>query len=480
MSVEVEREVRTYAAFLDEILPTITADELTTEQLPLTVMPARRFSGPVVAVAAGVAVLVLVGGIAFLVGFVDEPPPADDVVPPTTLRVTKTATTVLSTEPVISPSGWTRLGHDPDAFEFSGDGKHAPHRIVLVGERLLAFSVRGTVWTSDDGNEWHKAAEQIFGEALVPEITSGEAGLVALGLVCPGPLEVPDGTCGEGFLPAVWHSQDGLTWRNVTPSEASPAVSDPAYLGTTVAYGPAGYLIAGGHSIWRSTDGIEWTHVPYQGTGLPICEPADQPAYNTAWFAAVFAGGPGYLISGLVAPPGQPCAEWSAALFASPDGVTWKVVADSEELGESDVSVSFSDVIETELGWVAAGCPPGSCTQGRIWVSPDRETWNELYRGPGSLIGGATDLRALAEVDGYYTAVGLDHSDGSAFVLMSPNGIDWQPLPANDPAFQGAWATDVVPYGSGLVAVGMLDTCDRTGPQDPCAGVAWIWNPPDS
>jgi hypothetical protein len=98
MSVELERKVHSYAAYLDEVLPTITADEILAETH--TIVPhesAKRRMGPaLVALTAAIATMMLIGGVAWLIGgngsvVVDEPMPVAtlpievtvSVVPPT-------------------------------------------------------------------------------------------------------------------------------------------------------------------------------------------------------------------------------------------------------------------------------------------------------------------------------------------------------------------------------------------------------------
>jgi hypothetical protein len=41
MSVDIKREIRAYAAYLDEILPTVTADDVRTATVPTPLGPSR-------------------------------------------------------------------------------------------------------------------------------------------------------------------------------------------------------------------------------------------------------------------------------------------------------------------------------------------------------------------------------------------------------------------------------------------------------
>lgn len=99
MSVELERDLRTYTAYLDEILPTITADEIRAETYPLAPggPPKWQRRKVLVAAVAAFATLVLIGGVALLGNrtgsdnvFIDQPPPITEptiltsTVPPTT------------------------------------------------------------------------------------------------------------------------------------------------------------------------------------------------------------------------------------------------------------------------------------------------------------------------------------------------------------------------------------------------------------
>ena len=66
MSVELERDLRTYLSYLDTVLPTISADNIVEPEAALAPVPPPRRRGWVVAVAAAVMVLVLVGGVDWL------------------------------------------------------------------------------------------------------------------------------------------------------------------------------------------------------------------------------------------------------------------------------------------------------------------------------------------------------------------------------------------------------------------------------
>jgi hypothetical protein len=81
MSVELERDVRTYATYLDEVLPTITADEIrfgTHHTSPNE--PERQGLRPVLSiVVAAVLTTVLIGGIVWLAPFAGDTPPVDEI-----------------------------------------------------------------------------------------------------------------------------------------------------------------------------------------------------------------------------------------------------------------------------------------------------------------------------------------------------------------------------------------------------------------
>jgi hypothetical protein len=98
MSVQLERKIHTYAAYLDEVLPTITADEIQAETHPIAPYESTKWRRrPVlVAVTAAIATMVLIGGVAWLIGGT-ESEVVDDPIPVTTLPIEVTV-------PVVPPT----------------------------------------------------------------------------------------------------------------------------------------------------------------------------------------------------------------------------------------------------------------------------------------------------------------------------------------------------------------------------------------
>jgi hypothetical protein len=233
-------------------------------------------------------------------------------------------------------------------------------------------------------------------------VTTGGPGLVAVGL---------DGLLGSQFLStggvpedaAVWTSVDGVTWGRVPHDESVFGGHWGQGMLGVVAGGPG--LIAVGYdgqsaAVWTSVDGVTWSRVPH-----------DEAAFGGAVaheMRAVVVGGPGLVAVGTSGRQGY----WDAAVWTSPEGITWQRVVDDAVFGglhnQGMVGVSAGGP-----GLVAVGYDGSFVDQiAAVWNSPDGITWTRVIDdgGFGELHG--QGMVAVVAVGPGFVAVGADMSSG--------------------------------------------------------------------
>lgn len=354
-----------------------------------------------------------------------------------------------------SPDGltWTRLTPDPAVF--GGAGSQQMFSVTAGGPGLVAVgrdgpSVdgggHGAVWTSPDGLTWSRVPhdEAVFGgpgEQRMLSVTVGGPGLVAVGFDAP-----VGGAEGDA---AVWTSPDGLTWSRV-PDETDSFGGESRQMMLGVTNGPFGLVAVGsdGHSddasdrriddsaadaaAWSSPDGIAWSRVPHDETVFG--GPGEQQ------MASVTVGGPGLVAVGRTSgePRCWPGANASkecdlsnetsdAAVWTSPDGLTWSRVPHDEAVFGGPGESGFEN--ERMLSVTAGG--PGLVAVGfdsndhcgwdsAVWTSPDGLTWSRV-----------PDRRGCAENDGYY--------DRMLSVTVGPNGLVAVGEQHDDPIYAAVW-----------------------------------------
>jgi hypothetical protein len=264
--------------------------------------------GWLVALASAAAVLVLVGGVAWLM-----PSPISE-------------TPVAATPPNISSASltWSRLPYSEEAF---GDGfEQAMSSVTVGGPGLVAvggIDQRAAVWTSPDGITWSRTPhdDEVFGGEVGPSsggsfmssVTVGGPGLVAVGQSEPNA--------------AVWTSQVGISWSRNPHDDAvfggevglvfggagmsSVTVGGPGL----VAVGSDGSPDGGGvAAVWTSVDGITWLRVPHNEAVFG----GETDGYYGQSMSSVTAGGPGLVAVG--SDLGR------AVVWTSVDGITWSRV----------------------------------------------------------------------------------------------------------------------------------------------------------
>jgi hypothetical protein len=389
-------------------------------------------------------------------------PPATTTTPPTT-------TTVLE----VGAGVWVRVPHDEAVF--GGDNDQVMFSVVAVGSGLVAvgrdgprFEADAAVWTSPDGLTWTRIPhdEAVFGGDGYQAMTS----VVAAG---PGLVAVGYDSSGGDWDAAVWTSPDGVTWTRVPHDETVFGGDNSQVMVSVVAVGSG--LVAVGNdrsgggwdaAVWTSPDGVTWTRVPH--------DEAIFGGNNDEQMVSVVAAGPGLVAIGIDG-PGD---EWDAAVWTSPDGLTWtRVPHDEAVFGGDNDQVMFS-VVAVGSGLVPVGYDSsGNEEDAAVWTSPDGVTWARVPHDE-AIFGGNNDqqMGSVVAVGSGLVAVGSHRTgdDSDAAVWTSPDGLTWVRVPHDEAIFGGSRdqvMNAVAAWGPGLIAVGY----DRSAGYRDAA--VWYWTP---
>jgi hypothetical protein len=338
--------------------------------------------------------------------------------------------------------------------------------LVAVGEDGSSGDAAAAVWTSPDGITWSPVPydEAVFGGAGIQSmlsVTGGGPGLVAVG---------SDGAGGDRDA-AVWTSPDGITWSRVPDDDAVFGGERTEVMFDVTAGGPGlvavGAAATGDESeaaVWTSPDGITWSRVPDDDAVLT--------GEGLQGMSGVTPGGPGLVAVGATESPG----ESDAAVWTSPDGITWSRVPNDDAIFGDDgvqwmMSVTGGGPGLVAVGWVASGDDRDAA----VWTSPDGITWSrvpndeKVFGGEGSQSMVSVTAAGLGLV-----AVGWEASgdDRDAAVWTSPDGITWSRVPHDEALLGGngnQGMNSVTSGGLGLVAVGAAES---GGNQDAAVWIA--------
>ena len=403
-----------------------------------------------------------------------------------TTAATPTAATAAATPAAATLSSltWSRVPGDEAVF--GGEGGQAMASVTAGGPGLVAVGreVSGrdsdaAVWTSPDGVTWSRVPhdEAVFGgeaSQAMASVTGGGPGLVAVG--SDGPTDDSDA--------AVWTSPDGVTWSRVPDDEAifggaamvSVTVGGPGL----VAVGSVGRFVDSDAAVWTSADGVTWSRVPHDDV---VFGGASEQS-----MASVTVGGPGLVAVGTDGSrdDGDP------AVWTSPDGITWARVPDDavlrgaerDELG-ADRQLML-DVTGGGPGLVAVGSEGSfAVADAAVWTSPDGVTWSRVPHDDAVFGGRFSQAMVSVTVGGPgLVAVGWDGPFSElrlrrAVVWTSPDGITWSRVPDDDTVFGGEGDQpmfDVTPAGPGLVAVGHDEPhLGFAGATTALQGLAAVW-----
>jgi hypothetical protein len=251
------------------------------------------------------------------------------------------------------------------------------------------------VWTSRDGRAGEAAPElPDAAHGQIRAVAPGGPGLIAVGSV----RETPD-----DIHAAIWTSPNARTWTRVPDSaDFSHSSAEWAFVwrDRIFAGGFGAFTEAVGVKIWASDDGQEWTPqaadfgiglaqgaIPFGdrlvlwGPSENICAPCKQTVWisqdGTTWSSApdqrVFEGANfvtfiehagGLLAAGSI---GSESGETRAAMWTSPDALTWTQLEGLDAPADSEVS----QLVVTEAGLLTAGTFRDSGgTHPVVWVSP--------------------------------------------------------------------------------------------------------------
>lgn len=279
-------------------------------------------------------------------------------------------------------------------------------------------------------------------DTLMTGVTAGPAGLVAVGWIL------------QDFSGASWRSTDGSSWAFTGGFPAQTLLAAVAVNGQRYeAVGREG----NGATAWTSTDATSW----HQESGPAFADSPLRLTSITPWKGGFVAGG--Y--------KGNEFFSANAALWISPDGLSWKQATDSPAFHDARVwGVAAGPTGLVAVGQTGATDTPGPAI---VWTSSDGLTWSRVPNGP-VFEGGR--MRAVTSVPSIgFVAVGEDLGGDTGIVWVSKDGRTWQRAPA-DPIF-GRVGIQVRMYAvsagpNGVIAAGTLDA----GVQ---YGEAAIWTSPD-
>jgi hypothetical protein len=248
-----------------------------------------------------------------------------------------------------------------------------------------AFDVSGSIW----------------------QLAAGPTGYLAIGTAA-----------GSSTAPApatLFASPDGVTWL---------PVSDPPPGACCMAWGPAGWILAGDPAgvgdtwIWQSADGASWESRGQLRAGGPT---------------SLQASGTGYLLSGW-SPLNGELESWF-----SRDGLRWV---------ESDPNVGDQyQATATSLGFYASSDP--ACCRRRTAFSTDGLTWSPVD-GPASV--------RVAAVGGRLLGLETDPQSGAVRAIaatIAGDELSWQPMAAGEGLFDGAIVTALTTDGASAIALGV-------------------------
>ena len=296
--------------------------------------------------------------------------------------------------------------------------------------------------------------ETVFGgdgEQSMFGVTVGGPGLVAVGAT--------GGWEGDGDA-AVWTSPDGLTWSRVPHDESVFGGANSQTMWDVTIGGP-GLVAVGwdGQGILDDVPDVDaaiWTS-PDGVTWSRV--PHDEEVFGGAWINGVTVGGPG-----LVAVGGTEgyFTDGDAVVWTSVDGITWSRVPHDETIFGGPQRQTMHDVVVGGPGLVAVGMNGGigpwdnnPGANAAVWTSVDGITWSRVPHDESVFgTGGNPSMLGVTAGGPGLVAVGADYHPELAEtpVWTSPDGITWTRVP-DDETVRGSM-TGVAAGGSGLVATG--------------------------
>jgi len=298
----------------------------------------------------------------------------------------------------------------------------------------------------------------------------------------PGLVAVGSDFSGGDVDAAVWTSADGITWSRVPHDEAVFGGDGDQEMVSVTTGGP-GLVAVGWEGSLFDQDAAVWT----SPDGITWSRVAHDEAVfggdGDQEMVSVTTGGPG-----LVA-VGPDLSDLEAEVWTSPDGITWsRLPADTAVFGGSHIQ-SMLSVTTGGPGLIAVGW---EATWGEIdataWTSDDGISWSRVASLAAVFAGEGVQSMMSATAGGPgLVAVGLDSSAGdeNAAIWTSPDGIGWSRVPDVEAVFGGLGnqgMASVTAGDTGVVAVGQdgwggdFDAAVWTSPD----GITWARLPNDT
>jgi len=426
-------QLRTYGDHFVAAQDEIRIDDLASRKVAIDPTPQKDRRGWVVALAAGLGVLLLIGGIAL--GYRLIVGPSSDVAGRPSTVVTATAVVPAVTAPTASAAAPTTLASTtttaattttmpPHEGEVPALGtgwvRQAAGNFGAVAASpelgIAAFDHEGRAWHSPDGLTWTRASgyEPAAGDPPqgIDHVAVGPAGFVAVG--------------GSHDGNNAFYSPDGRSWELTAPSTGESA-------GEVVAGAP-GFVIFGtgcSESAAFSPDGREWRQVPLP-TGCYVV--------GTFWTGDRF-------IAASSTPDGA-----VNAILTSHDGETWTKSDPPgvDAIGLAGVHLAGYRDNVVMLGTAASGSPRPLAA----WYSNDGgATWLEgaIDMAEDAAVGEYQTWELISTDLGYVAVGGIETLTNTApgFVLWSHDGATWFESALDDGAFR-----DVAFSGGKLIGFG--------------------------
>jgi hypothetical protein len=351
--------------------------------------------------------------------------------------VTESTPTTLG-ELVPIPGTWSEVPYDEAVF-----GGAEISKVTVGGPGLVAVGSAGwgddrrmAVWTSVDGVTWARVAHD---EAVFGGPRMGMESVTAGG---PGLVAVGSGAPHDNGDAVVWTSVDGITWSRVPHDEAVFGGRSDQQM-TSVTVGGPGLVAVGWDLVGGDADAAVWTS-PDGVTWSRV--PHDEEVFGGGSHQAMWhvtAGGPGLVAVG-------EDGSRDVAVWTSVDGITWsRVPHDEENFGEGQVT----SVTNTGSGLVAVGNVGSDAgDDAAVWTSPDGVIWSRVPHDEAIFGGeGKQAMQSVTAGGPGLVAVGSD-GEGAA-VWASPDGITWSRVPNDKAVFSGEGGIYSVPF-AGLMVIG--------------------------
>ena len=361
------------------------------------------------------------------------------------------------TEVTATAHGFPAPRPNPCCVELATGGSRlaASADVSRAGRALGTERDDVNVFTSRDGLHWSKAAGSPFSRAVVYDIGVDPSGR----LVAAGGL-LPARTAGGRHAFSTYVSDEGA-WRDdeVVSLPGDEADEGGTRFFTATAIRGERMVMAGTGFVGSGSEGnVDGAIFVKDGAGrlaavegVPgLAGPGDE------YVDAACAGPGGFVVAGAV----RTGAERDAAAWFSPDGAEWRQVSSPAFGGPGDQTIE--DCAVTAKGFVAAGSSTtGDLADAAVWTSPDGVTWTRV-EAPVLAGDDAQFISGMAAEGVEVVAVGADGRSGEYEVALwhsGDAGATWDRVELGKPfaAERYSVANSVVVAGERVVMGGLVD-----------------------